>query len=227
MASDIERLGNIVLQARAVAVKPDETLPLWFAHIVDTAGETLCFSGPAERLRDRCRFLHLTCPELLIPTFSPDEMVGSLWPELSRYVKKCKTITELKSLDLYPVLQSALDYTVRCHIDRDAPDHCALPSGRSVMIQYPDGEQPHIAVKLQELFGCTALPMLAGGKVALQARLLSPAGRVIAVTDNLSRFWREGYYDVRRELRGRYPKHPWPEDPFSIPATRLTTKRLR
>ena len=95
------------------------------------------------------------------------------------------------------------------------------------MIQYPEGEQPYIAVKLQELFGCIALPMLAGGKVALQARLLSPAGRVIAVTDNLSRFWREGYYDVRRELRGRYPKHPWPEDPFSIPATRSTTKRLR
>lgn len=227
IASDIERLGNIVLQDRAVAVKPDETIPFWRAHIVDTAGDTLCFSGPAERLRDRCRFLRSTCREQLIPTFSADEMVGSLWPELSRYVKKCKTITELKSLNLYPVMQSALDYTVRCRIDHDAPEHCAIPSGRSVMIQYPEGEQPYIAVKLQELFGCIALPMLAGGKVALQARLLSPAGRVIAVTDNLSRFWREGYYDVRRELRGRYPKHPWPEDPFSIPATRSTTKRLR
>ena len=90
----------------------------------------------------------------------------------------------------------------------------------------PLGETVVLAVKLQELFGLTRLPAIAGGKRTISAHLLTPAGRPAAITDNLERFWRENYPAVRKDLRGRYPKHPWPEDPLAADATALTKRRL-
>ncbi|ESU47192.1 putative ATP-dependent RNA helicase [Streptomyces sp. HCCB10043] len=99
-----------------------------------------------------------------------------------------------------------------------------MPSGSRIRVEY-GGEQPVLAVKLQELFGLAETPRVAG--VPVLVHLLSPAGRPAAVTADLASFWREGYKAVRAELRGRYPKHPWPEDPATVPATRYTTARLK
>ena len=100
-----------------------------------------------------------------------------------------------------------------------------IPTGRSVRLDYT-GEHVVLAAKLQELFGLQSLPPLAGGALAITAHLLTPAGRPAAITDNLARFWAENYAAVRKDLRGRYPKHPWPENPLEAQATRLTKRRL-
>ena len=100
-----------------------------------------------------------------------------------------------------------------------------MPSGRQVPLTYDD-EDVVLAVKLQEMFGARESPTVLEGRLPVSVHLLSPAGRPVAITRDLEGFWQEGYSQVRRELRGRYPKHPWPEDPRTAPATALTRNRL-
>lgn len=109
-------------------------------------------------------------------------------------------------------------------LDRLLPAHMTLPSGRRVAVDY-SGDSPRIGGKLQEFFGCARLE-LGGGQLALQLELLAPNGASLAITDDLASFWRGAYREVRKQMRGRYPKHPWPEDPLAHPPTRLTKKRL-
>ena len=109
-------------------------------------------------------------------------------------------------------------------LDELAPDRLSVPSGSRVSIDY-SGDQPAVSVKLQELFGLREIPRIAEGAGTLLVHLLNPAGRVAHTTSDLASFWRNGYPEVRKELRGRYPKHPWPDDPLTAPATRHTTRR--
>ena len=111
-------------------------------------------------------------------------------------------------------------------LERQAPTEWQVPSGAMRAIVYGEDGGPWLAAKLQELFGCVDTPRIASNRVALVLRLNSPAGRPLQVTRDLASFWRNGYPAVRAEMRGRYPKHPWPEDPLSAPATVLTKKRL-
>ncbi|MBK3647722.1 ATP-dependent helicase C-terminal domain-containing protein, partial [Streptomyces sp. MBT33] len=110
-------------------------------------------------------------------------------------------------------------------LDELAPERITVPSGSRIRIDYGDPRQPVLAVKLQEMFGLHESPAVAG--VPLLVHLLSPAGRPVAVTADLASFWKDGYKGVRAELRGRYPKHPWPEDPATAEPTRHTNARLR
>jgi ATP-dependent helicase HrpB len=100
-----------------------------------------------------------------------------------------------------------------------------VPSGSRIEIDYAAGDVPVLAVKLQEMFGATATPTVAGGKVPLLIHLLSPAGRPLQVTRDLAGFWRNSYPQVRGEMRGRYPRHPWPDDPLTAPPTARTKRR--
>ncbi|HBM25188.1 MAG TPA: ATP-dependent helicase HrpB, partial [Alcanivorax sp.] len=108
---------------------------------------------------------------------------------------------------------------------RRLPERVTVASGRAVTINYEAEGGPRLAVKLQECFGMESLPTLAEGRLPLTAELLTPAGRSAAITADLAGFWRNGYREVRKELRGRYPKHPWPEDPLVAPATGRTKAR--
>jgi ATP-dependent helicase HrpB len=129
---------------------------------------------------------------------------------------------DFKKIDVVAALRGLLPWECAARLDEVAPERIEVPSGSRIRVDY-SGEQPVLAVKLQELFGWDAAPRLAG--VPLVVHLLSPAGRPAAVTADLASFWREGYKAVRAELRGRYPKHPWPEDPTQAVATKRT-KRL-
>ena len=113
----------------------------------------------------------------------------------------------------------------RRELERWLPPSLPVPSGRAVPLAYGD-EDVVLAVKLQEMFGAHTSPTVLGGRLPVTVHLLSPAGRPVAITRDLEGFWREGYGQVRRELRGRYPKHPWPEDPRQAEATALTRNRL-
>jgi ATP-dependent helicase HrpB len=132
---------------------------------------------------------------------------------------------DLRQLDLIEALWGELDWAERQRLERWFPETLTVPSGRRVALDY-SGEEPVLAVKLQEMFGCTVSPTLLDGRLPVTVQLLSPAGRPAALTRDLAGFWSGGYTEVRRELRGRYPKHPWPEDPRLAVATALTKARL-
>ncbi len=159
------------------------------------------------------------------------------WPELSDaylqdhleqwlapYLAGMRTVADLKSLPLGSALAGFLDHSRQQSLDQLMPESVTIPTGREVTLDYR-GQHVVLAVKLQELFGMQQLPALAGGKLSITAHLLTPAGRPAAITDNLARFWSENYQAVRKDLRGRYPKHPWPEDPLAAQATAWTKKR--
>ncbi|MEU8746619.1 ATP-dependent helicase HrpB [Streptomyces parvulus] len=182
-------------------------------------------TADAEALRARLAFLrrHLGEPW---PDVSDDALQARVdeWlePELGRAARRA----DLARIDAAEALARLLPWASgeAARLDELAPERIAVPSGSRIRIDYADPEQPVLAVKLQEMFGLQRSPRIAG--VPLLVHLLSPAGRPAAVTADLASFWRDGYRGVRAELRGRYPKHPWPEDPATAEPTRYTKARL-
>ena len=128
-------------------------------------------------------------------------------------------------LDLGNALRSFLTHAQGVILEREAPTHFTVPSGSRIPIDYLDGENPSLSVRLQELFGLNATPTVAGGKLPLVLKLLSPAGRPVQITKDLVSFWNRGYHDVKKDLKGRYPKHYWPDDPYTAQATRRARPR--
>jgi ATP-dependent helicase HrpB len=128
--------------------------------------------------------------------------------------------SHLERLDLRAMLGARLSHAQQQEVERLAPTHLAVPSGSRIPIDYSDPDTPFVAVRLQEVFGLMSTPCIAGSRVPLTLHLLSPARRPVQVTRDLESFWNRGYAEVRKELKGRYPKHYWPEDPFSATATR-------
>jgi ATP-dependent helicase HrpB len=128
-------------------------------------------------------------------------------------------------MDLSGALHSFLTHAQGVILEREAPTHFTVPSGSRIPIDYMDGENPTLSVRLQELFGLSETPAVAGGKLPLLLKLLSPAGRPVQITRDLVSFWNRGYHDVKKDLKGRYPKHYWPDDPFTAQATRRARPR--
>jgi ATP-dependent helicase HrpB len=125
----------------------------------------------------------------------------------------------LPRLDLAAALHGLLDGRLRARLNELAPTHLPVPSGSRLRLRYTPGGPPVLAVKLQELFGLADTPRIAGGRIAVTLHLLSPAQRPIQVTQDLRGFWERTYAEVKKELKGRYPKHPWPDDPWTATPT--------
>ncbi|TXS47043.1 ATP-dependent helicase HrpB [Streptomyces sp. OR43] len=226
VARRVERLGAVELSARPLK-RPDPAL-VREALVEGLRREglgLLRWSRDAEQLRERLAFLHreLGGPW---PEVSDEALLGRteqwLEPELSRARRR----SDLGGIDAGQALRRLLPWATgeAARLDELAPERIEVPSGSRIRVEY-GGAQPVLAVKLQELFGLQETPRVAG--VPVLVHLLSPAGRPAAVTADLASFWREGYKAVRAELRGRYPRHPWPEDPTTVEATRFTKARLR
>ncbi|MER8182478.1 ATP-dependent helicase HrpB [Kitasatospora sp. NPDC094015] len=179
----------------------------------------------ASGLRERLAFLHRVLGEPW-PEVSDQALLAAadhwLEPELSRARRR----SDLARIDTAAALQRLLPWASgqAGRLDELAPERITVPTGSRIRVDY-SGDRPVLAVKLQELFGWQAAPALAGGRVPLTVHLLSPAGRPAAVTGDLAGFWREGYKAVRADLRGRYPRHPWPEDPATAEPTRRANPR--
>lgn len=139
----------------------------------------------------------------------------------------CQRWQDLEAATLQEALWGEMDWNNRQQLDRLLPTIIPIPSGRSARLRYDTDDQIVLAVKLQEMFGCAKTPRLLQGRLPVTVELLSPAGRPLQRTQDLEGFWHGSYTDVRREMRGRYPKHPWPEQPWSAEATTLTKKRLQ
>jgi ATP-dependent helicase HrpB len=131
----------------------------------------------------------------------------------------------LTRMDLGNALRGRLSYAQGAILEREAPTHLVVPSGSRIPIDYLDGEVPTLSVRLQELFGMQATPSIAAGRLPLLLKMLSPAGRPVQITRDLVSFWERGYHEVKKDLKGRYPKHYWPEDPYTAAPTRRVRPR--
>ncbi|WP_329036344.1 ATP-dependent helicase HrpB [Streptomyces sp. NBC_00178] len=226
VARSVERLGAVELSVRPLRRPAPELVRGALLEGLRREGPGLLrWSRDGEQLRLRLAFLHrvLGTPWPDVSDEALFEHAGEwLEPELSRAGRRA----DLGRIDAGQALRRLLPWSTgdAARLDELAPERIEVPSGSRIRLDYA-GEQPVLAVKLQELFGLRETPRVAG--VPLLVHLLSPAGRPAAVTADLASFWREGYRSVRAELRGRYPKHPWPEDPTTTEATRFTSARLR
>jgi ATP-dependent helicase HrpB len=144
---------------------------------------------------------------------------------LDPWLEGMRSRHDLQRLDLIEALWGDVAWDLRRQLDLWLPESLPVPSGRRVPLDY-SGEEPVLAVKLQEMFGAPSTPALLEGRLPVTVHLLAPSGRPAAITRDLAGFWSGGYAEVRRELRGRYPRHPWPEDPRMAVATALTKARL-
>ncbi|MFJ6853204.1 ATP-dependent helicase HrpB [Streptomyces sp. NPDC091271] len=226
VARSVERLGAVELSVRALRRPAPELVRGALLEGLRREGPGLLrWTRDSEQLRLRLAFLHR-----VLGAPWPDVSDGALlaradeWlePELSRAGRRA----DLARIDAGQAVRRLLPWATgeAARLDELAPERIEVPSGSRIRVEY-GGEQPVLAVKLQELFGLSETPRVAG--VPVLVHLLSPAGRPAAVTADLASFWQEGYRGVRAELRGRYPKHPWPEDPTTVEATRYTSARLR
>ena len=232
-------LGALVLEdAPLPRPLPDQCATALCDHVRNKGLECLPWDDAA---RQWCARVNLLCeldgeawPDVsdtaLLATLD-DWLAPALQQALERSARQGKqgranSLAALTSAQLFDALRRLLPGNLHRILERQAPAEWLVPSGAMRPIVYGEDGGPWLAAKLQELFGCVDTPRIADGRVALVLRLNSPAGRPLQVTRDLAHFWRNGYPAVRAEMRGRYPKHPWPEDPVSATATVLTKKRL-
>ncbi|MEW2394316.1 ATP-dependent helicase HrpB [Streptomyces venezuelae] len=227
VARHVERLGAVELAVRPLKESaPRLVRAALLTGLREEGTELLKWSRGARELRERLAFLHrhLGAPW---PDVSEDALHARVdeWlePELSRARRRA----DLGRVDAGQGLGRLLPWATgeATRLDELAPERLEVPSGSRIRLDYSDPGQPVLAVKLQEMFGLAETPRVADGTVPVVVHLLSPAGRPAAVTADLASFWRSGYRAVRADLRGRYPKHPWPEDPATAEPTRYTKAR--
>lgn len=224
-ARRIRRLGAVPVSAAPLA----DPNPVRVSHallegIASRGLEVLPWSRETIGLRERLRFLHELEPERW-PDTSESSLEASLTRWLEPFLAGMKSLDDLRRLDLAEALLSQVSPEDRRQLERWAPTHVRVPSGSRIPLDYSDPRAPALAVRLQEVFGMTETPRIAGGRVPVTMRLLSPAQRPVQVTRDLASFWRDAYFEVRKDLRGRYPKHHWPEDPLEATPTRKTKRR--
>ena len=215
-ATRVVTAGAIVLSRTPVRPNPGVARAAVAAVVRERGVGLFPVSGRAAQLWDRLRFLA--------------HRVGDPWPDvaalpaaewLAPEIDLVASGTKVEDIDLYSALQRVLPWPAASRLDELAPAELVVPSGRGVLVDY-DGDRPRVRVKLQECFGLADSPVFGGERVVFE--LLSPAGRPVAITDDLASFWAGPYQNVRSEMRGKYPKHPWPADPLTAVATARTKR---
>ncbi|MEO0858918.1 MAG: ATP-dependent helicase C-terminal domain-containing protein, partial [Bacteroidota bacterium] len=207
------RLGALVLSdGPLVSPDPDAVADALLNGIREAGLQALPWSKSSRGLQDRLRFLHHHRPDQW-PDVSDATLLASLEVWLRPHLIGRRRLDEVRALDLSALLLTPLDWQQRNALDRLAPSHLTVPSGSSRPLDYSTPETPVLAVRLQEVFGLMETPRLLDGTVPVTMHLLSPAQRPVQVTQDLAGFWASSYFDVRKDLRGRYPKHHWPENP--------------
>ena len=224
-AFEERRFAAIVLERRSVPVQAEDAVPALLAAIRSRGLDVLPWSESAQRLRMRMQSLREWMPELGLPDVSDVHMLDTLEHWLAPYLQGKRKLDALSPNDLSQALVAQFDYEQRKQLDAQVPDGLTVPSGQTRRLEYSPGEPPVLAVKLQELFGLADTPRVAGGRVPVTLHLLSPAGRPIQVTQDLKGFWERTYPEVKKELKGRYPKHPWPDDPWTATPTHRAKPR--
>ncbi|MCP9917418.1 ATP-dependent helicase HrpB [Cyanobium sp. ATX 6F1] len=219
-----QRLGALRLGSRPWSDPPESAVSACLLDALRNGSLQLLPWTPARRqLQHRLVLAH----RHLGPPW-PDRSDGALAADLDGWLGEqmlgLRSLAELAAIDLGEVLWSGMPWSLRSELDRRLPEQVAIPTGRLARLDYSSGE-PVLAVKLQELFGLKEGPRVLGGQLPVTVQLLSPAGRPVQITQDLAGFWQGSYAQVRQELRGRYPKHPWPEDPLNATPTAFTKRK--
>ncbi|MGB3543681.1 ATP-dependent helicase C-terminal domain-containing protein, partial [Rubrivirga sp.] len=224
VAKRVRRLGAVVLHEASIRTPPPHLISVGLVQGVRARGlGVLPWSKPASRLRERIAFLHRHRGDDW-PDVGDAALLNDLEGWLGPYLAGMKRLSDLGRLDLGPILLALGPATARTDIDRLAPSHVTVPSGSVRPIDYSDGA-PVLGVRLQEVFGLEDTPRVLEGRMPVVMHLLSPAQRPVQVTTDLASFWRDAYFDVRKDLRGRYPKHHWPENPLEATPTSRAKRR--
>ena len=218
------RLGALILSSRPFTPTDDETAPILCEVIRMTPG-MVAFSKEARQFQARAGLMRRAFPEEAWPDLS-DEMLFSRPEEwLLPWLAGIRSAQDLARLNILPALKARLSREEGRLLDERTPVSITVPSGSRVTLDYTSGVVPVLAVKLQEMFGLADTPMIAGGRLKVLLHLLSPARRPVQITQDLKGFWNNGYPLVKKDLKGRYPKHPWPDDPWNAAPTRRTKPR--
>jgi ATP-dependent helicase HrpB len=224
VARRVTRLDAIVMEERTLPRPAPEALrPVMLDVVRRTGIAALPWSDGAARLRQRMAFVHAhdaTWPDVGDEALATDREV---W--LGPFLDGVDRWEALARVDLTSALLTRLTWEQRAALDVRAPERLEVPTGSRLVVDYSDVTAPVLAVRLQEVFGMAETPRVLGGQVPVVLHLLSPGYRPVQVTRDLASFWRTGYFDVRKDLRGRYPKHHWPDDPLTAVAVRGVPRR--
>ena len=231
-----QRFDGIVIDSRVGGrIEPEQAARALTDAVVEHGLSMLDWDDASAQLRERLRCLRDWMPELALPDLSDASLLANADDWLLPAFGGKRRLGDLSGAGLRQAIWSCIDHAaardpcidplLRRRIDTLAPTALAAPSGIRAPIRYQQGESPVLSVKLQAMFGLAETPRVADGRIPLTLHLLSPAGRPLQVTSDLSHFWNHSYADVRREMKGRYPKHPWPEDPWRATATHRAKPR--
>lgn len=225
VARHVRKLGALILAEKPLQQVAPELIQQGLLDAVRRKGlDRLPWNEAARQWQARVLLLATQFPGQW-PDVTDSALLAGVESWLAPYMAGMQRWSDLARLDLISALNSLLDYPQQQQLDELAPKALAIPTGQKVVLDYTADNGPVLAAKLQALFGWTETPTVAAGRVPVVIHLLSPAQRPLAVTADLASFWQNAYPQVRKELRGRYPKHPWPEDPLTAQAQQGTKKR--
>jgi ATP-dependent helicase HrpB len=222
------RLGALVIESSELrGADPDELQRAALDGLRKLGVSALPWTDALRQWQSRVRLMRkfeVPAPEPW-PDISDEALTATLdeWapPWMTGLVRR----DHFARFDLGNALRSRLSYAQAAILEREAPTHFVVPSGSRIPVDYSDGEEPTLSVRLQEMFGLSVTPSVAAERLPLLLKLLSPAGRPVQITRDLVSFWSRGYHEVRKDLKGRYPKHYWPDDPHAAQPTRRARPR--
>ncbi len=216
------KLGAIVLDENPLLLDDDRANAMWLQLLREEGFDWLQCSDAVKQWLQRARWLQTRVSAW--PDFSDAALLTELEAWLLPYLHGARKLSDLRALDFGAMLRARLTFAQQQQLDQEAPTHFVLPSGTRQPLEYRDEGAPKLAARLTEFYGLDSHPQLAGEPLLLE--LLSPSRQPLQLTRDLPNFWRSAYVDVRKEMKGRYPKHFWPEQPWSAPATATTKKHM-
>jgi ATP-dependent helicase HrpB len=221
------RIGSIVLQSKPIEKPDEENLIIAICNAIKKDGENLLdLNEDFFQWQNRVCSLNNWLPEEKWPDVSTANLLQTCHIWLAPYLNQIKRSDDLKKINLTEILQYSLSPEMQNAMNRLAPQRIAVPSGSSIKLQYQtSGSAPVLAVRLQEMFGLADTPSVNDGKNTVLLHLLSPGYKPVQVTSDLRSFWNNTYFEVRKELKNRYPKHVWPDDPWNEKAIKGVKKR--
>ena len=221
-----QRIGQIVLSKTAVSKPDPEQIKSAIIEQIRTKGLGLLnMNDKVLQLQNRLALAVTLDKDQSWPDISDDQLIDTLTDWLGPYLSDVRSLSQLKSLDCYNLLLNQLEWNAQQRLDTLFPCHWPMATGTRAGITYDDGGRALLSVRLQEALGMALSPVLANGKLTVTMELLSPAHRPLALTADLASFWQGPYVEVKKEMKGRYPKHLWPDDPANTLPTRFTKKK--
>ncbi|HHG3342175.1 TPA: ATP-dependent helicase HrpB [Vibrio parahaemolyticus] len=227
VAEKQRKLGQLVIERVSLPNPGKEKMTQALLTYVRRQGlSSLNWTPAAESLLERIRCAVDWLPEQAWPMFDEASLLDSLDEWLEPYMTSVASVKDLSKINLVEALNARLGWPLNQHLDEWLPEHYQLPTGTKKRIRYQHGHEPVLSVRMQEVFGESTSPTVAIGRKRLVLELLSPAQRPLQVTSDLAAFWNGSYKDVQKEMKGRYPKHVWPDDPANHVATTKTKRQL-